>query len=158
MSLAPTSHATVSPDFINLRLGATTAPEALRELHGGLVGNAAVDDAELFLRQLLERHALGANCFSQEIAVPHARTTAVNRIVLAIGRSSTGVFFDEKNPSIRLVLLIGVPINAVTEYLRWMSNLARTLRSPLAKEALINAPDTEAFKTVCSLCIPQTKP
>lgn len=147
----------IQPGVINLNLTARTAPEAIRELHSGLSASTVISDAAVFLRDLLARQALGANCLDQEIALPHARTLAVNKFVLGIGRSADGVFFDEQHSAIRLVIMVGVPIDAVTEYLRWTAHLVRALRSPTVREALLTAPTVDVFKGVCSLCIPTTK-
>lgn len=147
----------LKPDGINLGLTAKTGPEAITELHAGLRTRSAVADSPLFLRELLARHRVGSNCLDQEIALPHARTAAVSQFVFAIGRSSAGIFFDEQHPSVRLVLLVGVPVDAVTEYLRWTAHFVRTLRSLSVREALLTTPNPEAFDALCFLSPRQSK-
>jgi len=133
------------PDVINLDLKAKSAEQAIAELHGGLATNNAVIDSSRLIDEFLIRHAMGSSCLDHEVALPHVRTLAVKRIVFAAGRSQSGLAFDAEHPAIRLVFLIGVPTAATAEYLRWVARLARTLRSPSYRSALINASDADAF-------------
>lgn len=140
-----------SIDFLNLNLAARTASEVIRELHDGVSGADGVTDSDSFLQALFDRQALGVNCLDAEIALPHARTTAVSRFILAIGRSANGVAFEGQYPAIRLVLLIGVPRDAVSEYLRWTAYLIRSLRSETFRQALLTARSEHEFHGVWSL-------
>lgn len=140
----------VIPDALHLDLKAATAEDAVRELHAALALAPAVNDQEQLLRDLLARLALGSLCLSADIALPHTRTTAVNGFVFAVGRSSAGIAFDEQHPCVRLVFLVAVRPAAVSEYLRWVAHLTRTLRSPALRQALLDAPTPEAFQGVWS--------
>lgn len=157
MALDTSPHRPV-PDFVSLSLAAENSYDVIRELHSGLSHHDAVGSPDKFLKALLDRHALGMNCIDAVIALPHARTPAVNQIVFAIGRSPAGVYFDEQHPSIRLILLVGAPVDAVAEYLRWTAHLVRALRSSSVRDALLNAADKEAFNAVCSLYLSVPKP
>ena len=143
------------PDVINLDLAAKTADEAIVELHTQLPTSDAIIDVPQFLHALVTRQALGSNCLDHEIALPHVRTLAVSRIVLAIGRSKLGVRFDAEHPAIRLIFLIGVPAALTSEYLRWVAQLARTLRSPSLRQALLHASTPEAFNELWTLSMVQ---
>ena len=143
--LSISSADTLRPDFVKLHVGGATAPDALAELHREIAGSAGVIDPALFLSELLARQSLGGNCLDQDIALPHVRTKAVNRIVLAMGRSERGVVFDPDHRQIRLILLIGVPRAATTEYLRWVSGIARRLRTSGVRQALLGATSLHEF-------------
>lgn len=145
------------PDVINLYLKSKSAEQVIAELHGALATNNAVIDPSRLLDELLVRHAMGSSCLDQEVALPHVRTLAVKRLVFAVGRSQSGVAFDAEHPSIRLILVIGVPPAATAEYLRWVAQLARTLRSSSARSALMSASDADAFNAAWALCQSTTK-
>lgn len=138
----------MDPDYLNLRLAAKTGADAVRELHAGIGRTQPVTDSSSLLRDLLARHAQGGSCLNRVVALPHARTAAVNRCVLAIGRSETGVDFDKQHHDIRLVVLTGVPIDAVTEYLKWTAHLVRTLRQEEIRRALFAAQTEAAFREI----------
>lgn len=138
-------------DHVNLDLKAKSAADAVRELHGGICELDAVLDAERLLHDVLDRQSLGANCLDADIAMPHARTYAVNRLATAVGRSTSGVVFDEQHPAVRFVFLVGVPFVSVTEYLQSTAYFVRALRNPTLQRALLAAPTEEEFRAVWSL-------
>lgn len=145
------------PDVINLDLKSKSAEQVIAELHRGLATNDAVSDSSRLLDELLVRHARGSSCLDDEVALPHVRTQFVKRIVFAVGRSQSGVAFDAEHPAIRLIFLIGVPTAATAEYLRWVAQLARTLRNPNSRSALMSASDAGAFKAAWARCQPTEK-
>ena len=132
------------PDVLALELQATSGVEAIRALHArlGAVGGG-VTDAPRFLADLVERAAMASVCIAADIAVPHARTGAVGRMVLAVGRSTQDVAFDPEHPGVRLVFLIGTPRAAVADYLKLVAGLARLLKKPGVRAGLLAA-KTEA--------------
>ncbi|HEY9250920.1 MAG TPA: PTS sugar transporter subunit IIA [Rariglobus sp.] len=135
-------------DFVTLAPAGRTAPAVMDELHGGLVGLDVVTDPDGFRHDLIKRHARGPACLDADVALIHARTVAVDRFVLAAGRSSEGVLFDEAHPAIRLVFLIGAPAGEIQEYLRRAALLVRLVRRPGFKKALLAAVDSDAFRSV----------
>jgi mannitol/fructose-specific phosphotransferase system IIA component (Ntr-type) len=101
------------------------------------------------LRDILERVMVAHVCIAEEVALPHARTTAVNRIVLGVARiKEPGVGFDGEHPNVRLVFMIGTPRNQVEEYLRLVAAISRLLRKPGARVALLAAPTEADFRVV----------
>ncbi len=139
------------PDILELDLRASTAVEAVSELHAALRGKATIVNHDLLQRDLQAWLGLGSLCLSPEIALPHTRTAAVNGFVFAVGRSTEGVAFDVQHPSVRLVFLVAVPPAAVTEYLRWVANFSRTLRNPPFRQALLDAATDDDFRSIWSL-------
>jgi mannitol/fructose-specific phosphotransferase system IIA component (Ntr-type) len=89
-----------------------------------------VNDGERLLRDILERVIVAPVCIAADVALPHARTTAVDRIVLGVARiAAPGVGFDGEHPAIRLMFMIGTPRRPVEEYLRLVAALSRLLRT-----------------------------
>jgi mannitol/fructose-specific phosphotransferase system IIA component (Ntr-type) len=78
---------------ITLEIQSADSAGALREVAGLLEGHPDVIDFAGFYRDLLARERLDSTCLGNEIAVPHARTENVSRIVMAVGRSTRGVLF-----------------------------------------------------------------
>jgi len=135
------------PDAVALNLVAGGGEEVIRALHERL-GDAAgaVLDAPLLLEELLARARLASVCIAPEVALPHARTAAVSRIVLAVGRTAGPVAFDAEHPKVRLAFLIGTPREQVAEYLAMVATLSRMLRDPLTRAALLTAPTETEFR------------
>ena len=129
-----------NPDVVLPELEAGSADEAIATLHARLsAASPAVKDAPQFLAELLQRSRLASVAIALDVAVPHARTDAVERVVLALGRSKDGVAFDAAHPRVRLIFLIGTPRQPVGEYLRLVATLARILRNEGVRQAMLNA-------------------
>ena len=130
-------------------LRVNSGDEAIRALHQRLrAATPEVRDADLFMRDLLERAALSSVCIADDVALPHARTTAVGRIVLAVARTAEAVAFDAEHPRVRLVFLIGTPKAAVSEYLQTVAALSRMLKKATTRAALLGAPTEAEFRAV----------
>jgi mannitol/fructose-specific phosphotransferase system IIA component (Ntr-type) len=134
-----------------LDLQAESGESAVHALHGRLAAvSDAVVDAPQFLADVIARMRLSPVCIADDIALPHARTDAVSRMVLAVARTSGPVVFDPTHPGIRLVFLIGTPKSAVTEYLRVVAVLSRVLRNPATRSGLYAASDEAEFRALLS--------
>src|SRR5690606_25198250 len=101
----------------------------------------AVRNAPTFLADVKARMQLAPVCISGELALPHARTDAVSRLVVGIARTARPLAFDPQHPAVRFIFLIGTPKAAVTEYLRAVAALSRFFRNPAARAALLAATD-----------------
>jgi mannitol/fructose-specific phosphotransferase system IIA component (Ntr-type) len=137
------------PDALVLDLVATTRNDALRLLHAELIKSSAVNDHAQLWRDLLERAELSSVCIAPEVALPHARTLSVDRLVLGVARvRDPGVMFDAEHPSVRLMFMIGTPRQRVEEYLRMVAAITRRLRKPDTIPALLGAPTADEFRAV----------
>jgi mannitol/fructose-specific phosphotransferase system IIA component (Ntr-type) len=144
-----------NPDVVRLGLHAGSGEEAIRLLHGQLVADCdGIRDPDRLLLDLIERARLSSVCIADDIALPHARTSAVDRLVLAVARAEPGVPFDPAHPAVRLIFLIGTPRDAVAEYLQMVSAVSRVLRNPIARGALLTAPDEADFRALLSHVLP----
>lgn len=137
------------PDVVLLDLPATSRAAVLRALHAPLAQVPGVTDAARLLKDLQERARVASVCIAADVALPHARTAAVDRIVLAVARlAAPGVAFDDEHPQVRLVFMIGTPKQQVEGYLRLVSAISRLLRGEGRRAALIAAPTEEAFRAL----------
>jgi mannitol/fructose-specific phosphotransferase system IIA component (Ntr-type) len=139
------------PDAVVLDLEAGSGEDAVRVLHERLAASTpAVTDAPQFLRDVTARMRLAPVCIADDVALPHARTNAVSRIVVAVARTRGPVPFDAQHANIRLVFLVGTPKAAVAEYLRCVAVLTRILRNPTTRAGLYAAKDEGEFRALLS--------
>jgi mannitol/fructose-specific phosphotransferase system IIA component (Ntr-type) len=137
------------PDVVMLDLPATSREGVLRTMHSVLAKQPGVKDRDALLRDIMERVLVASICIAADVALPHARTTAVDRIVLGVARiAAPGVGFDGEHPNVRLMFMIGTPRNEVEEYLRLVASLSRLLRKPGARAALLAAPTESEFRAL----------
>jgi mannitol/fructose-specific phosphotransferase system IIA component (Ntr-type) len=132
-----------------LELEATSGDSAVRVLHESLVSASdAITDPAGFLRDLEQRMQLAPICIANDIALPHARTNAVSRMVLGVARAREPIAFDATHREVRLIFLIGTPKNAVTGYLQAVAALSRMLRNPSTRAGLYSATDEAEFRAL----------
>jgi mannitol/fructose-specific phosphotransferase system IIA component (Ntr-type) len=135
----------LDPARITLHLQSTKRTAALTEISKLLDGHPMVDSYAGFYEELLARDRLDTTCLGNGVALPHARTEHVKEIVLAVGRSDTGIVADEKGEVVRLFFVLGTPKSKPGDYLAVVSALCRILREAATREALLAAATPEEF-------------
>ncbi|GAA2722766.1 MULTISPECIES: fructose-specific PTS transporter subunit EIIC [Streptomyces] len=131
-------------------LAAGTKEEAVRELAGLLAASGEVRDTEELIRAVRAREEVGTTGLGEEIAVPHAKTSAVTAPVVAFGRSARGIEWGSMDGTrARLVFMIAVPDgDAADEHLRILAKLAQRLLDPDFRERLLAAADVDEILRV----------
>ena len=109
----------------------------------------AVSDAGKLTVEVLEREKLSPTAMGHGVAFPHARTSAVKQIVMAVGRSREGVTFaGSPDGPVHFFFVIATPPNQVPQYLSVVGRLARLLRSEGVREQLLTAATAEEVRGV----------
>ena len=145
------------PDLINLRLTETKRTSAIRELAELLRPDPRIKEFDRFYQDLLARERIEATCLGCDIALPHARTDHVSDMVLAIGRSQEGVFFENCNQTAHILFLIGTPKRLATDYLQVVGSIARLLKEESLRTQLLSAETNEEFIDILSKAEAKTK-
>jgi mannitol/fructose-specific phosphotransferase system IIA component (Ntr-type) len=140
---------------ITLEVQSADSAGALREVAGLLEGHPDVIDFAGFYRDLLARERLDSTCLGNEIAVPHARTENVSRIVMAVGRSTRGVLFENGLQTVRLMFVLGTPTSDPGGYLQLLGLLCRIFKDPRNRAALLAANHPREF--VAALLAAETR-
>jgi mannitol/fructose-specific phosphotransferase system IIA component (Ntr-type) len=128
---------------ILLDIAATDKNEAILEVAGIVRKDPDMLDYDTFCTELLARDELRSTAAGYGVAFPHARTDAVNEIVIAAGRSVAGVPFGEE--TVYFIFVIGTPREKVSDYLVAVGTLARRLRTEKTRAALMKAATAEEF-------------
>lgn len=135
----------LDPARITLSVQSTKRTAALNEVAKLLDGHPDVANYAGFYNELLARDRLDTTCLGNEVALPHARTEHVKRIVLAVGRSDAGVLFENSNQHVKLMFVLGTPKNNPTDYLILVGSLCRLIKDAPNRDALLAAATPEAF-------------
>lgn len=130
------------PKHILFDLGQDTDPQAVGRVAELLRKDPRVNDWEQFVAGLEK----GTSCMSKEngsvLCIAHARTTAVNAMTMAVGRSLEK---SEAGTRFRLVFVIGVPVALASDYLRIIGALARIFHTEKGEAALSQAETPQEF-------------
>jgi len=124
-------------DAIFMDIKAREKLDAIKELVEKMVSNKFVEDGKEFMSALAKRENLESTGIGDGIAIPHARTNAVQNLVLAFARSPEGVDFSaiDGKPS-HLIFLIASPEGKKSEYIMALAKLSRLLRKEPVRDQL----------------------
>jgi mannitol/fructose-specific phosphotransferase system IIA component (Ntr-type) len=135
----------LDPAYITLHVRSTEHLAALHEVASLLAGHPDVIDFEGFYSEILARDRLDTTCLGDGIALPHARTEHVGKIVMAVGRSDKGVFFENGNQTVQLIFMLGTPRSDPGGNLQIVGLLCRIFKDPANRTALLGAATPEEF-------------
>ncbi len=130
----------IDEDVVKVPLEHTGKAEVLRELLDTLAGTGKLSEIERAYNALLERESQGSTGLEHGIAVPHAKTDAVETLTVAIGISPNGIEFGamDGQPS-KLFFLLLAPPGQSGPHLEALSEIARLSRSEAFLRALISS-------------------
>ncbi|MGC3988486.1 MAG: PTS sugar transporter subunit IIA [Chthoniobacteraceae bacterium] len=134
----------LTPKFVDLSVKASNAQEAILHIASLLKGDDRVLDWAKLYDGVLQRNPCVSGGGDFEISIPHARTDAVSTMVMAVGRSTSGMLPDG-TPRVHYIFVIGVPVPMAADYLRIVGALARIFRDPAGEKKLRAMTDPAEF-------------
>ena len=134
----------VVPEVIKVGLTSQDKPSVLRELLQVLIDAGKVTDRDEVLEALLKRESLQSTGLEAGFAVPHAKTTAVSELTLAIGITPNGIEFDAIDHQLsKLFFMMLAPPDKSGPHIEALAEIARMSKSKAFCTALINASSVE---------------
>ncbi len=141
----------LSKDQILPEMQATERWSAIVELIDLLVskGQIKAGDRDVVLAALRAREETMSTGIGFGIAIPHASSDRVEKVVAAFGRSSTGIEFDAlDNAPVRFVVLFVVPKDQFQTHLRTLAAIAKFLNDRNVRERLGKALSAEEILAI----------
>ena len=134
----------LSIDQIIPEMKATERWSAIVELVDLLVGQGQIKaaDRDVVLAALRQREETMSTGIGFGIAIPHASSERVDKVVAAFGRSMKGIEFDSlDNAPVKFIVLFVVPKDQFQTHLRTLAAIAKFLNDRSVRERLGTAPD-----------------
>lgn len=130
-------------NFCILDLKSSDKSGVIKEIAESLSSTDKLLNKEQFIQDVLERENLGSTGIGSNVAIPHARTTAVKGFVVGFGRSKSGIDFKSLDgEKVNLIFLMGADPGELNLYLRILAELSKLLMNSSFRQALL-ADDTE---------------
>jgi fructose-specific phosphotransferase system IIA component len=135
----------INTDLVTLELKATERDEAVREMAAMLAADGRVGDVDRYVAAVLEREEEGSTGMGMGIAIPHAKSDAVQQVGVAFARSDRGVDFgsEEEGADSRLLFLIAAPEGSGDLHVSLLAKLARRLVHGSFREGLTQASNAD---------------
>ena len=134
----------LTDDVIFLDLEATDRLDVILKIAERLKDQDAVKDVNVLIEDAVKREEELATGLEHGIAMPHARTGAVSRILCAVARLSKPIDFQAPDGNLSdLVFFSAVPPEGLDSYLHYTAALVRKLANEEIREKLRHAKNSE---------------
>lgn len=134
----------IEENIVKIPLESKTKPEVIRELVSILKDAGKIDDMDTVTSAVEAREALCSTGLDRGIAVPHAKTDAVDDLTIAIGIAPEGVDFEalDGEPS-QIFFLILAPPDQSGPHVQALSEIAKATQSSVLIRMLTAAASPE---------------
>ena len=131
---------------INLNLKSNTKLYVIDELVNLIDNSGNLNNKEEYKKAILDREVLSTTGIGEGIAIPHAKTKAVNKASLAVGVSKDGIDYEAFDGSLaHLFFMIAAPDGANDTHLQVLARLSTILMDEEFRKKLINTSSKEEF-------------
>ena len=125
---------------LTLNLESKNKNAVIRELYNNLKQTNLIKDEEQGLNDIFKREDMGSTGIGKRIALPHAKTKAVDELMITFGISRNGISYnsvDDENVNIFFMFLC--PENKTREYLKVLARISRLIREEKFVNDLLKA-------------------
>lgn len=130
---------------ICMELEAKDKAGVITELAEHIKNASGMKNFNAYLKDLFRREEVATTGIGGEVAIPHARTDAVESFVIAFGRSTEGVDFAALDSMpCKLFFMLGTPKGQVPQYLQILAHLTRLLKDKAFCNELLAAKTPES--------------
>jgi fructose-specific phosphotransferase system IIA component len=127
--------------------------DVMRELVDALINAGEVEKRyRLKLTDaLLTREALGSTAIGQGVAIPHAKSDCVEKLIAAFGLSKKGIDFDslDGEPAYTFFLLLA-PQDSAGPHLKALARISRLLKDKYFRDSLRACEDEKSIIRIIS--------
>ena len=121
-----------------------TRDEAIEHLVDQLDKYDYITDMEKLKADVLKREMESTTAIGMNVAIPHAKSDAVKKPIVAVMNNKQGVNWDSLDGTLpKIVFLIAVPSDSSDTHLKLLQRLSRALMDDNIRQSLIDATHTE---------------
>jgi PTS system fructose-specific IIC component len=121
-----------------------TRDEAIEHLVDQLDKYDYITDTEKLKADVLKREMESTTAIGMNVAIPHAKSDAVKKPIVAVMNNKQGVNWDSLDGTLpKIVFLIAVPSDSSDTHLKLLQRLSRALMDDNIRQSLIDATHTE---------------
>jgi len=127
--------------------------DVMRELVDALINAGEIEKRyrNKLIEALMSRESLGSTAIGQGIAIPHAKSDCVNKLVAAFGLSKKGVDFDSLDGEVAYIFfLLVAPQDSAGPHLKALARISRLLKDKYFRDTLRACIDDKSVIKVIS--------
>ena len=121
--------------------------DVMKELVDALINSGEIEKRHRnkLIDALMAREALGSTAIGQGIAIPHAKSDCVQKLVAAFGLSRKGVDFDSLDGELAYIFfLLVAPQDSAGPHLKALARISRLLKDKYFRDTLRSSLDEKA--------------
>lgn len=131
-------------EYIKSDLLAKTKVEALHELVDTIIHGDLKLDSSLIVEILMQRENLGSTGIGDGVAIPHGKTSAIEDLVVAFGRSIEGIGYDSADGKpVHIFFLLLAPEKSAGYHLKVLARISKMLKIKNFREMLLKAKSSD---------------
>ena len=134
----------ITPDCISLSLQAGTKEGIITELVDILAARGRLEDRDTVLADVFERERSMSTGMQHGIALPHAKSSGVSDLCVAVGVKSGGIDFGSLDGEKSRLFILMVSSRKVSgPHVQFLASVGAVLKDEAVREAVINADSPE---------------
>ena len=131
----------------------TKKDEVIKELVEVLINAGDIEKRHRnkLIDALMAREALGSTAIGQGVAIPHAKSDCVEKLVAAFGLSKKGVDFDSLDGEpVHILFLLLAPQDSAGPHLKALARISRLLKDKYFRDNLRACKDDKSIIKIIS--------
>ena len=127
--------------------------DVMKEMVDALINSGDIEKRcrNKLIESLMAREALGSTAIGQGIAIPHAKSDCVEKLVAAFGLSKKGVDFDSLDGELAYIFfLLVAPQDSAGPHLKALARISRLLKDKYFRDTLRACEDDKAVIKIIS--------
>lgn len=143
----------LSKKAITTDIKSTKKEEVIKELVDLLINAGEIEKRyrNKLIEALMARESLGSTAIGQGIAIPHAKSDCVEKLVAAFGLSKMGVDFDSLDGEpVYIFFLLVAPQDSAGPHLKALARISRLLKDKYFRDNLRACQEDKAIIKIIS--------
>ena len=121
----------------------------LDELSSFLENEGEITNKENLLAALIGREKLGSTGIGENVAIPHAKTSEIDKIITVFGRSKNGVEFESLDQKpVNFIFLVLAPENSTGQHLKALARISRLFKNPSLRESVLRTNEADQIYSI----------
>lgn len=143
----------LSKNAVIMDIKSVKKPDVITELVDTLIEAGEVEKrhSAKIIEALMSREALGSTAIGQGVAIPHAKSDCVTKLIAAFGLSKKGIDFDslDGEPAYIFFLLLA-PQDYAGPHLKALARISRLLKDKYFRDSLRACEDNKSVIKIIS--------
>ena len=121
----------------------------LDELSSFLENEGEITSKENLLAALIGREKLGSTGIGENVAIPHAKISEIDKIITVFGRSKNGVEFESLDQKpVNFIFLVIAPENSTGQHLKALARISRLFKNASLRESVLRTNEADQIYSI----------